>query len=152
MACGNSRHKTCRDKSCQRFYNNTSMQALPVNTDLQLIIEGSKVVDTGVSIETQNMSYTTLKTGLYHIAGDVTVEATAAGDVIFEVFMDGVPLPCTKRSRTVSIGYNPIHTETDIYLDGCCCDVTHTFTYRVVSDANATGRIIEFCSGILKLA
>lgn len=151
MSCGNSRHKTCNDKSCQRFYNN-SIQPLPVSTDLQLIIEGTKVVDTGLAIETQNMNYTTLKKGLYHIAGDVTLEATAAGDVFFEVYMDGVALPCTRRSRTVTIGYNPIHTETDLYLDGCCCDISHVFTYRLRSDAGATGSVIEFCSGITKLA
>lgn len=151
MSCGNNRHKTCRDKSCQRYYNN-NRQPLAVSTELQLVIEGTRVVDTGISIDTQNQSYTTLQRGLYHITGDVTVESLAAGDVIFEVYMDGVPLPCTKRSRTVAIGFNPIHTETDIYLDGCCCDVTHTFTYRLTSDAAVNGSVIEFCSGVLKLA
>lgn len=147
MACGNNRHKSCHDKSCQRYYNN-NIQDLPLNTELQLIIEGSRVVDTGISIETQNQTYTTLTKGLYHIAGDVTLEALAAGDVVFEVYMDGVPLPCTKKSRTVTIGYNPIHTETDIYLDSA----DHNFTYRLRSDAAVTGDVIEFCSGMLKLA
>ena len=151
MSCGSCRHKTCHDKSCQRYYNN-NIQNLPVNTDLQLIIEGTKVVDTGISIETENQNYTTLKTGLYHITGDVTLESLAAGDVVFQVYMDGVALPCTKRSRTVTIGYNPIHTETDLYLDGCCCDVMHTFTFRLQSDAAVSGSVIEFCSGITKLA
>lgn len=151
MSCGNNKHKTCRDKSCQRYYNN-NIQALPISTELQLVIEGTRVVDTGISIDTQNQSYTTLQKGLYHIVGDVTIDATAAGDVVFEVYMDGVPLPCTKRSKTVAVGFNPIHTETDIYLDGCCCDVSHTFTFRLTSDATATGNVVEFCSGVLKLA
>lgn len=151
MACGNNRHKTCHDKSCQRFYNN-NIQTLPVSTDLQLIIEGSRVVDSGISIETQNQTYTILKTGLYHITADVTLESLAPGDVVFQAYMDGVPLPCTKRSRTVAVGYNPIHTETDLELDGCCCDVTHTITFRLQSDAAVNGSVIEFCSGVLKLA
>ena len=81
MACGNSRHKTCNDKSCQRYYNN-NRQPLAVSTELQLVIEGTRVVDTGVSIDTQNQSYTTLQKGLYHITGDVTVESLAQGDVV----------------------------------------------------------------------
>ena len=151
MGCGNCGHKTCHDKSCQRYYNN-NIQALPINTTMQVIIAGTKVVDTGVSIETEPQNYTTLKTGLYHITGDITVEATAIGDVVVEIYMDGVPLPCTKRSRTVNVGFNPIHTETDLYLDGCCCNVSHTFTYVITSDANATGNIVEVCTGIIKEA
>lgn len=151
MACGNGCHKTCHDKSCQRFYNN-NIQALPVDTTLQLIIAGSKVVDSGISIETEPQNYTTIKTGLYHFVGDVTIEATAAGVVVFQMYMDGVPLPCTKKTKTLAVGYNNIHTETDLCLDGCCCDVSHSFTYQIVSDATATGDIVEFCSGVLKLA
>lgn len=152
MACGNSRHKTCRDKSCQRFYNNNA-QALAAGTATQLVIAGSRVADTGISIETQPQSYTTLKTGLYHIAGDVVVEGSAGGTAVLQVYMDGVALPCTKRTRTIpATGYVEIHTETDLELDGCCCDVNHTFTFVITTDATATGDVIEFCSGVLKLA
>lgn len=151
MSCGNGRHKTCHDKSCQRFYNSTS-QALPVSSTVQLAIAGTKVVDSGISIETEPMNYTTVKTGLYHFAGDVIINMTAGGVVVFRMLMDGVVLPCTVRTFTAGTGYREIHTETDLELDGCCCNVAHTFTFEIVTDATATGTVTQFCSGITKLA
>ena len=152
MGCGCNRHKSCHDKSCQRFYNNNE-QTLAAATTTQLVIAGTRVVDTGVSIETQPQSYTTLKTGLYHIAGDVVVEGSAGGTAVLQVYMDGVPLPCTKRTRTIpATGYVEIHTETDLCLDGCCCDVSHTFTYQITTDTTAAGAVVECCTGIIKEA
>lgn len=152
MSCGTSTHKTCHDKSCQRFYNNNN-QALAANSTIQLVIGGTSVVDNGISIKTEPQNYRTLKTGLYHFAGDVTILATANGAVNFQIFMDGVALPCTKRTANIyNTGFTTIHTETDLCLDGCCCDVSHTFTYQITSDASASGTVVEFCSGVLKLA
>lgn len=151
MACGSRRHKTCHDKSCQRFYNAIA-QDLPVSTTTQLIIAGSKVVDSGVSIETAPLNYTILKTGLYHFAGDVIINLTTGGVVTFRMLMDGVVLPCTVRTFTAGTGYREIHTETDLELDGCCCDISHTFTFELVTDAAAVGQVTHFCSGIIKEA
>lgn len=152
MGCGTSRHKTCHDKSCQRFYNNNA-QALAANSPTQLVIAGTRVVDTGLSIETQPQSYSTLKTGLYHIAGDAVVEGSAGGTAVLQIYMDGVALPCTKRTRTIpATGYVEIHTETDLELDGCCCDVKHTFTFVIVTDTTAAGDVVELCTGIIKEA
>lgn len=152
MSCGNSRNsKTCRNKSCQRFYNNNP-QPIAVSSDVQLVIAGNRVVDTGISIETEPQNYITLKTGLYHFAGDVVIDATAVGDVRFSIYMDGVELPCTVREKTLAVGMNEIHTETDLELSGCCCDVTHSFTYRLRTDTTATGNVVELCTGVLKLA
>lgn len=150
MGCGSSRHKTCHDKSCQRFYNNVP-QDLAAGQVLQLAIAGAKVVDTGISIETEPLNYTTLKTGLYHFSGDVIINVATAGDVEFQMYMDGIPLPCTYRRVTVPSGYREVHTETDLELTGCCCDVEHSFTFRLTSIA-AVGTITQFCSGVLKLA
>ncbi len=152
MACGNTRNnKTCRNKSCQRYYN-SNPQALAVSSDVQLVLVGNKVVDTGISIEAEPQSYITLKTGLYHFVGDVVINATATGAVRFSIYMDGVELPCTIRHETLAVGMNEIHTETDLELSGCCCDVTHSFTFRVRTDATATGNVVELCTGVLKLA
>lgn len=149
MGCSSNRHKTCRDKSCQRYYNNNPQAFIAGQTvNIQM---GNRVVDTGVAIETQGQSMTTLKTGLYRISADAVITATAASTGVFQVYMDGVPLPCTLRDLTLVAGSNPVHTETDLVLDGCCCDVTHTFTFVFVS-GTAVGNIAEFCAGILKLA
>lgn len=149
MACGNKCHKTCRDKSCQRYYNDIA-QELAAGQTIQLAIAGSKVVDTGVSIETNPLNYTTLKTGLYHFSGDVVINVATAGDVVLEMYMDGVALPCTYRRVTVPSGYREIHTETDLCLDGCCCDVSHSFTFKLTSIDTAVGNVVQFCSGIRK--
>lgn len=151
MGCANKCHKTCYSKSCQRFYNNVP-QNLVAGETLQLIIAGSRVVDSGISIETQPQNYETLKTGLYHFAGDVIINVATGGDVELQMYMDGVPLPCTYRRVTVPSGYREIHTETDLELDGCCCDVSHSFTYRLTSIDTAVGTVTQFCSGITKLA
>ena len=150
MGCSSKSHKTCRDKSCQRFYNNNA-QAFAAGQAINLQVAGNRVVDTGISIETQGQSYTTLKTGLYHIAADIVVNATTAGTGTFQVYMDGVPLPCTLKNVTFAAGFTPVHTETDLDLEACCCDVTHTFTF-VFTSGTAVGSVVEFCSGTLKLA
>lgn len=151
MSCGNFGHKTCHDKSCQRYYNNIA-QALAAGQTIPLAIAGARVVDSGISIETEPLNYNTLKTGLYHFSGDVIINVATAGDVELQLYMDGVPLPCTYRRVTVPSGYREIHTETDLALDGCCCDVTHSFTFRLTSVDTAVGTVTQFCSGALKLA
>lgn len=150
MSCGgNKSKKTCHDKSCQRFYNNNA-QAFTADTALQLQIAGAKVVDSGISIETQPLSYTTLKTGLYHIVADVTANSAAVGAATLQIYMDGVPLPCTLRSVTLVIGNTEIHTETDLQLTGCCCDVEHNFTFVLIP--TVAGTVTQACTGVLKLA
>lgn len=151
MACGSRRHKTCHDRSCQRYYNTTA-QPLVAGQALQLAIAGSRVVDTGVAIQTEPNNYTTNKTGLYHFSADVVLEASAAGDVIFQMYMDGIPLPCTLREvNAVATSIREIHTETDLFLEGCCCDVTHNFTFILTSVDTAAGNVVHFCSGIVKM-
>lgn len=150
MSCSSNSAKTCQNKSCQRYYNNNA-QAFAAGATIQLQIAGAKVVDSGISIETQPQSYTTVKTGLYHIVGDVVVDAVTAGSGTLQIFMDGVGLPCTIKNVTLPEGNTEIHTETDLSLTGCCCNVDHNFTYVFTSDG-AAGTIVEFCSGMLKLA
>ena len=150
MACGSKSRKNCYAKSCQRYYNNNA-QPFAAGETIQLQIAGARVVDTGVSIDTQPLSYTTLKTGLYHLVGDAVVNATTGGIASLQIYMDGVPLPCTLRTATFYAGNNQVHTETDLDLTGCCCDVEHNFTFQFISD-DAVGSVVQFCSGVLKLA
>ena len=150
MGCSSKSHKTCHDKSCQRYYNN-NVQAIAAGQTVQLAIAGARVVDSGIAIDTQPLSYTTLKTGLYHIAADVVVNATTAGSGVFQVYMDGVPLPCTRKTVQFYSGGTAVHTETDLELSGCCCNVEHSFTFIFTSDT-VVGSVTEFCSGVLKLA
>lgn len=149
MGCSSTR-KSCNDKSCQRFYN-TQQQSVAVDTPLQIQIAGAKVVDSGIAIETEPASYTITKTGLYHIAADLTVFATAAGAATFSAYLDGVQLPCTKRTVTLLAGTTEIHTETDLAFSHCCPCINKTITF-VIEGATVAGTITQFCSGVLKLA
>ena len=100
----------------------------------------------------ERKNYTVVKKGLYHISADVVIDGTTAGDVVLTVLMDGVALPCTIKPATLVAGSSTeIHTETDICLESCCCDVNHTFTFVLTSSTGA-GTVTNFCSGILKLA
>lgn len=148
MSCGNS-VKNKNMKSCERYFNNNA-QAL-TNGNTTVLTLGAKVVDTGVSIEADTQSYTVVTKGLYHISGDIVLTSTTAGDgATFSVYMDGVQLPCTIKPFETIVGAVTVHTETDLYLSSCCCDVNHTFTF-VVASSGAVGTL-TCCTGITKLA
>lgn len=149
MSCSNS-VKNRNMKSCARYYNNNT-QTLTVGNTLQLAL-GTKVVDTGVSIEAQPQSLTTTTKGLYHISADIALDTVTAGNVTYSVYMDGVQLPCTLKPLTlVADSEISVHTETDLYLDACCCSVSHTFTFVLTSTTGA-GTVNNFCVGIIKEA
>ena len=149
MGCSTTR-KSCNDKSCQRFYN-AQPQTITAGTALQLQIAGAKVVDSGIAIETEPASYTITKTGLYHIAADITIATTAVGTATLTAYLDGVQLPCTKRTVTLLAGTTEIHTETDLAFSHCCPCINKTITF-VIEGATVAGTITQFCSGVLKLA
>lgn len=153
MACGNTSAKTCSQKSITRYYNN-NLQPLVAGGTLDLVL-GSKVVDRGISIDVENQQYVVLKNGVYHIAGDIVFDSSAAGYIEFRVLKDGRYLPCTLRTVSVAADGNvSVHTETDFEVKGCCCNVNHTFTFEVISAGTGTaaGNVVEFCSGIAKIA
>lgn len=150
MSCGNNSGRNCYQKSCVRYYNNVA-QTLAATTTVQLILEGARVVDTGISIETQPQSYTIVKSGLYHIAADVDVNLTTAGDIVLQGYMNGVPLPCTTRNVTGTDGHNLIHSETDLAIGGCC-DISKSITWTIQSVGVAVGTIDGNCTGIVKYA
>lgn len=149
MSCGTSL-KNKNMKSCARYYNNNA-QTLAVGGTLQLAI-GTKVVDTGISIDADLQSLTTVTKGLYHISSDIALDTVTVGNVVYSVYMDGVQLPCTVKPLTlVADSENAVHTETDLYLDACCCSVNHTFTF-VLASTTGSGTVNNFCVGITKLA
>lgn len=116
-----------------------------------LTIAGARVVESGLCIETQPQSYTTVKTGLYHLSADIQAVVTTPGIGTLEVYMDGVLLPCTAISSSLPAGITTMHTETDLELTGCCCDVYHNFTFVLTTTA-AVGNVAHVCTGITKVA
>lgn len=149
MGCSSLR-KSCKDKSCQRYYN-ISAQPFAADETIQLAIAGARVVDSGVAIETEPMSYNITKTGLYHISADVIVDVTTLGSAVFNAYLDGVPLPCMTRAIRLPVGYNEIHAETDLSFSHCCPCINKTITFTITSE-DAVGTVTQFCTGVLKLA
>ena len=149
MSCGASNNNQYA-KSCVRYYNN-STQELTANGSTLLTLAGAKVVNSGISIEAESQSYTIVKPGLYHIAADVTVEATTAGAVTLTWYKDGVALPCTETKQYISATHaGSIHAETDLRLCGCC--QSHSLTLVATTDDAITGNVSHVCSGVVKLA
>lgn len=149
MSCNSSKSY---QKSCARYYNNNA-QPLSANSTTTLTLAGAKAVLSGEAIGVQPQSFDTLKIGLYHLAADAVISATAAGKVTLVWMMDGVALPCTAKTVTVAEDVNTeIHTETDLQLSACCCCVNHTFTLLAITDETAAGSVVQLCAGLLKLA
>lgn len=61
-------------------------------------------------------------------------------------------LPCTYTPKTLYVGNNAIHVETDLDIESCCCAVNKNITFVITTDATATGTIIHVCTGITKTA
>lgn len=149
MGCSSTR-KSCYDKSCQRYFNNQT-QTFAIGDTLQLQIAGSKVVDSGIAIDTDPMNYTILKTGLYNISADVSVATTAVGIATLTAYLDGVPLPCTRRNITLVNGTTEIHTETDLEFKHCCPNISKSITF-VLEDPTVAGSVVQVCTRIIKEA
>lgn len=151
MSCSTRNYKNCHFKSCEQYYN-TNPQALAAGATIPLNILGNRVVDTGVSIEAEPNGFQTLKTGLYAISADIVINTTTDGDVILQIKRDGVVLPCSVRRFTAGTGYREVHTETKQLIEGCCADVSHTFTFELVSVDTAVSSVTSVCAGMTKLA
>lgn len=114
MACGCDLKK-CNYKSIERCFNTTAQPFLATGTTLNLL--GAKATDTGVSICTNTNNFSINCRGTYHISADVTAEPTGSGDLIIQLYRNGVSLPCAICTETVASGdIYTLHTETDLYL------------------------------------
>ena len=114
MSCGTNLKK-CNYKSIQRAFNILPQEFTATGTTLNIL--GSKATDTGVSVCTKANSFSINCRGTYHISADVTAAPTAAGNLILQLYRNGVSLPCAINTFTVASGNSyTLHTETDLYL------------------------------------
>ena len=152
MSCGNDNNSCCKSVAC--FYNDVA-QTFAADATTPLIISGNRVVLNGKGIDVFNNGYTILKSGIYRISGDVVVTGSAAGLLTFQVYLDGLLLPCTVRKKSItSCGTTTIHTETIIDFDKVCpCtnNVNHRIVFALVTDAAAAGTVDNLCTGVTKL-
>lgn len=134
-------------KSCIRVYNPVD-QAFTA-ADTTLVLQGTSVVNSGCSLTLNPSSIQVNKSGLYHISGDVIITPTAAGLVTFQLYKDGVALPCAIAQETVASGnaYS-LHIETDICINVCCVN-NPSFTFVM---SGVTGTVNNLSVGMVKLA
>lgn len=115
MSCCKRNLKRCNYKSIERAFNNVSQAFVSTGTTLNLL--GTLATDTGVSISTNTNNFTINTCGTYIISADVTFEPTGAGNVIVQLYKNGVALPCAISIFTVAVGdIYTLHVETDLYL------------------------------------
>lgn len=134
-------------KSCIRVYNANPQTVTATATTL--VLEGTPVVESGCSLCLNPSSITIKKSGLYHLAADISFTPTAAGTFIVQLYKDGVALPCTIVQDTAETGnVFAAHVETDICVNACC--VNNPEITLVVS--GVAGTITRTCVGALKLA
>lgn len=152
MSCGNG-NGSC-SKSVARFYNDVT-QTFAADATTTLVVSGNQVVLSGKGISVYNNGYTILKSGIYRVSGDIVVTGTAAGLLTFEVYLDGLLLPCTVRKQSIAAGSTSvIHTETEIDFDKVCpCtnSVNHRITFVLATDSAAAGTVDNLCTGVTKL-
>lgn len=145
MSCCN---KNPYAKSCVRIRNSSS-QTLSAITPTTLVLQGTTVTDSGCSLTLNGSGITVNKSGLYHFAADVTVNPTAAGTAVIQLFKDGVALPCAVSITTATTGtIFTTHVETDLCLNACCA--SNPVITLVAS--GVAGTVTNLCVGALKLA
>lgn len=153
MCCNSNGNGKCDcQKPIARFYNQTP-QAFAANTITQLAVNANQVVLECKAIVPSLNGYRIDKTGLYHIACDVVLLGTTAGNVDVMGYLDGNAMPCTDRRVTlVADAYTSVHFETDVLFSQVCrCqnNTSHQITFAVASTGGA-GSVVNVCTVVNK--
>lgn len=87
-------------KSAVETYN-TATQALTI-TPAPLGLTGTVLTNTGISLSPEQAAVKINNAGLYQARANVQALATAAGDIVIGLYLDGVLLPETRRTVTAA--------------------------------------------------
>lgn len=141
----------CRNayqKSTQCAYNNAIQAVVSDGTTLELL--GTKVSDTGISIETTENTFRILRSGVYRFSIDVNFTAGAtAGTVRLQLFNGIAPLPCSNSVTSVAADSSEtMHIETVIPLNSCCGNIPN-ISAQV---SGLAGTVTHLCANAIKLA
>lgn len=134
-------------KSVSRTYNDVEQAFLATPTMLNIM--GAQETDSGCSITTNPGGFRINVGGLYHFAADVTFEATAAGDVVTQLYLDGTPIPSAISTVTAAAATTyTTHVETELILSACC-NRDPVITLMI---GGVAGTVSHVSAGALKLA
>lgn len=122
-------------KSAVETYN-TATQALTI-TPAPLGLTGTVLTNTGVSLDPEQAAVKINNAGLYQARANVQALATAAGDIVIGLYLDGVLLPETLRTVTAAAD-SAVSITTDMLRSIPCDCNSHTLQlYGWVVDAAA---------------
>lgn len=148
-------HKCAHYKSALQFYNTTSQDILATNTATNPVIFalGSRVTDTGVSLDFSSFDVNVEASGLYRISVNLDVLGTTAGDITFAIAEDGVILPETISTITAVAEISElISFETIREVSVCCGNREHSFTIIAFSDGTGVAEVQRLSGNVVKLA
>lgn len=134
MACNCNTLKNPTRKSALRITGSTPQTLTATPAALAGAIAQ---VDTGCSMEPMSSGARIRNAGLYSVDANVQINATAAGTVSAQLYLDGVPLPDTLCTVTAAVGLSVIPLKTLLCLPGnCCCG--HTVQVYIYGEATGT--------------
>lgn len=126
-------------KSAVETYN-TATQAL-TTTPAPLGLTGTVLTNTGVSLAPEQAAVKINNAGLYRASANVQATATAAGDIVIGLYLDGVLLPETRRTVTAAADASVSITTDMLRSIPCDCNAHTLQLYGWVvgsAAANAT--------------
>lgn len=142
MNCKNS----CQ-KSAQAAYNNAGQAYVAAGTELLLL--GTLITDTGISIDTQSGGFVVNNSGLYRFSFDVTSTPSEAGAQTVQLYNGTSAMPCAIATNTVAAAETITqHIETIVRLNTCCA-IQPVISARI---SGAAGTINHVCASAVKLA
>ncbi len=110
-------------KSAVESYN-TATQAL-TTTPAPLGLTGTVLTNTGVSLDPEQAAVKINNSGLYKADANIQALASAAGDIVIALYLDGVLLPETQRTVTAAASAT-VSLTTDMLRSVPCNCNTHT--------------------------
>lgn len=150
-----SRYKNKNYKSAVQFYNSTSQPivATDIITTPVILSLGSRVTDTGCSIDLNSLDVDVETSGLYRISATLDVLGVTGGDVSFAIALNGQVLPETLNTITAVAGISELISFETIRVINTCC-VNNDFNFSIVAFSDGTGEAtVERLSGnAVKLA
>lgn len=137
-------------KSSTEFYNNSTQSVGATMAPMNL--QGTEITDTGVSLDLEQNSIVIQHSGLYRIHGTVSFNATTAGAVTVQMYLNGLPLPETLRIKTVAVGNNLIELDTIRGFRTSCGQNPQRIQFMIMTDGTAAGNVTFVSGNALKEA
>lgn len=149
-----NRYKNSHYKSAVQFYNSTDQEILATNIATNPVIFGlgSRVTDTGISIDFNSFDIGIESSGLYRISANLDVLGVTAGDVTFAIADNGIILPDTISTITAVADISELISLETIREFNVCCNSDHNLSIVAFSDGTGVATVERLSGNAVKLA